>query len=462
MLGPGAVRLLFDRGTILLRDAPEGVELSDLPGVVWDPRVRALRAPARHHRAIREALARRGVRFSDEVYRATDDVGPWAEVLLRPYQDAAHEAWRAARRRGVVVLPTGSGKTRLAIAAMARARRPALALVPTRVLLAQWVQEISSVFGGGVGCLGDGERRVDAITVATFESGWRHMDRLGNRFELLIVDEVHHFGSGARDELLELCAAPARLGLTATPPPIAAAERLEELIGPTVFELAVGDLTGRYLAPFQLATFTLDLDPDERAAWARAVAVYRPVFRAFLRGAPGAGWQDFARAAVRTEEGRRALAAFRESRGLLAFPSAKRAAVRSLLARHAAARVLVFTADNATAYAVAREHLLMPITCDIPRAERAAALERFRRGELRALVSARVLNEGIDVPDADVAIVVGGTQGEREHVQRIGRLLRPQEGKTAVVYELVMRGTSEVAQARRRREGLAPRQPAFL
>ena len=82
----------------------------------------------------------------------------------------------------------------------------------------------------------------------------------------------------------------------------------------------------------------------------------------------------------------------------------------------------------------------MPITCDIPRAERAAALERFRRGELRALVSARVLNDGIDVPDADVAIVVGGTQGEREHVQRIGRLLRPQEGKTAVVYELVMRG----------------------
>jgi superfamily II DNA or RNA helicase len=102
----------------------------------------------------------------------------------------------------------------------------------------------------------------------------------------------------------------------------------------------------------------------------------------------------------------------------------------------------------------------MPITCDIPRAERAAALERFGRGELRALVSARVLNEGIDVPD--VAIVVGGTQGEREHVQRIGRLLRPQEGKTALVYELVMRGTSEVAQARRRREGLAPREPAQL
>jgi superfamily II DNA or RNA helicase len=73
-----------------------------------------------------------------------------------------------------------------------------------------------------------------------------------------------------------------------------------------------------------------------------------------------------------------------------------------------------------------------------------------------------VLIEGIDVPDADVAIVVGGTHGEREHVQRIGRLLRPRSGKTAVVYELVMRGTSEVDQARRRRAALAPSEPRLL
>ncbi len=361
-----------------------------------------------------------------------------------------------------MVLPTGAGKTRLAIAAIARTKRPSLALVPTRVLLAQWVREISSAFGGQVGCLGDGERRIEAITVATFESGWRHMARIGNRFHLLVVDEAHHFGSGMRDEALDLCAAPERLGLTATPPTGPAAERIADLLGPTVFELSVGDLTGRYLAPFELVTLSLDLNPAERAAWERAVAVYRPLLRTFMRENPGAGWLDFARSAARTEEGRRALAAFREGRALLAFPSAKRAAVRSLLERHEGSKVLVFTSDNATAYAVAREHLLMPISCDIPRAERAAALERFRHGELRALVSARVLNEGLDVPDADVAVVVGGTQGTREYVQRIGRLLRPNQGKTAVVYDLVMRGTSEVAQSRRRREGLAPRQPAIV
>jgi superfamily II DNA or RNA helicase len=87
--------------------------------------------------------------------------------------------------------------------------------------------------------------------------------------------------------------------------------------------------------------------------------------------------------------------------------------------------------------------------------ERGAALDSFRRGALRALVSSRVLNEGLDVPDADVAIIVGGTLGEREHVQRIGRLLRPRAGKRAIVYELVTAGTSETRLADKRRKGLS-------
>jgi superfamily II DNA or RNA helicase len=136
--------------------------------------------------------------------------------------------------------------------------------------------------------------------------------------------------------------------------------------------------------------------------------------------------------------------------------------LRSLLERHRAARTLVFTADNDTAYQIARAHLVMPLTCDIGRRERDQALDAFRRGSIRALVSARVLNEGVDVPDADVAIVVGGALGEREHVQRVGRLLRPAEGKRALVYELVTRDTIEVSQARRRRQGLVARRSTQL
>jgi len=334
--------------------------------------------------------------------------------------------------------------------------------VPTRALLEQWGGEIGALYPGAVGCYGDGRHDLAAVTVATFESAYRHMDQLGNRYDLLIVDEAHHFGSGIRDEALEMSAATARLGLTATPPRDEAARRLAELLGPCVFELAVGDLAGTYLASFDLVTLRLELDVAERVLYTRLREKFLTVLREFRRLAPDGDWAQFVAMASRTDVGRAALAAWRASQRLTTYPAAKRRAVASLLARHHRSRVLIFTADNETAYAIAREHLVMPLTCDIDRSERRLALMAFQEGRLGALVSARVLNEGIDVPDADVAIVVGGTLGEREHVQRVGRLLRPRTGKRAVVYELVCSGTSETRLAKRRQRALAPQRSAQL
>jgi superfamily II DNA or RNA helicase len=175
----------------------------------------------------------------------------------------------------------------------------------------------------------------------------------------------------------------------------------------------------------------------------------------YRRFHPEASWNEFATAAARTDAGRRAIAAWHRARKLIAFPAAKRALVGTLLERHRATPTIVFTADNPTAYAISREHLIMPLTCDIKRKERERILVLFTEGKLRALVSAQVLNEGLDVPDAEVGIIVAGTKGEREYVQRVGRMLRPRPGKRALVYELVVRATTEVGQSRRRRQALA-------
>jgi superfamily II DNA or RNA helicase len=327
-------------------------------------------------------------------------------------------------------------------------------LVPTRALLQQWLSELANVHGGPIRCLGDGERRIEAITVATFESAFRHMTRLGREFDLLVVDEVHHFGLGVRDEALEMSVARQRLGLTATPPEDDALGRIETLVGPVVYSQSVADLAGTWLANFDLVVVHLSLEPEERARYDADNRIFRDVNRQFRRIHPHGTWQEFVSAASQSKEGRNALAAWRRCRKMLGFTRAKADAVGTLLARHRDARVLVFTADNDAAYAIARERLTMPITCDISRRERDRALDAFRRGELRALVSSRVLNEGIDVPDADVAIVVGGAGGEREHVQRVGRLLRPAPGKRAIVYELVTGATSETRKASERRRGL--------
>jgi superfamily II DNA or RNA helicase len=448
------VRLQFDRGTILILDPPDGISLADLPGVLWDSRVSAHRCPAHLHARLRAALDARGVRYTDSCPAAGQPPPP-AHVELRPYQEAALTAWELAGRRGVVVLPTGSGKTRVALAAIARVGRPALCLVPTRVLLDQWARAIAETLSLDAGRYGDGEQFLGPVTVATFESAWRHMAELGQRFELLVVDEAHHFGAGLRDEALEMSLAPHRLGLTATPPRDRPGDRLDELVGPVIYELSVSQLAGQFLAPFDAVLLHVDLAPDERKEYESLDRTWQDVLAQFHRFRPGATWEQFVREAGRTDEGRRAIAAWRRSRTLLAFPRAKRSALGGLLARHADDRTLVFTGDNDTAYRVAREHLVMPITCDIKRRERERALARFRDGTLRALVSAQVLNEGIDVPDADVGIIVAGRGGEREHVQRIGRLLRPRPGKRATIYELVVRHTREVRIAHRRRRALA-------
>jgi superfamily II DNA or RNA helicase len=448
------MRLTYDRGTLLIVGDLEGAE--KLPGVLWDPRVRTWRAPAFRYPDLVRILAGRRVGLQDEVRPRLASPPRVEPPGLRPYQAAAVSAWELAGRRGIIALPTGSGKTRTAIAVIARCGLRALCLVPTRVLMAQWVKSLGEAGLGPIGEYGDGSKVEKPVTVATFASALRNAEVLGNRFDLLVVDEVHHFGSGAGDETLEMCVAGARLGLTATLPADAGRlTRLESLVGPETYRASVEELAGRYLAAFRLVTVTVDLTMEERREYESEVSVFRPVCNAFFRTASGASWAEFVAAAARSEAGRRAIAAWRRSRGIVQYCSEKRRMVDGLLARHSGARILVFAADNDTAYTVAREHLVQPITCDIGARERAEALQRFARGDLRILVSARVLNEGLDVPAAEVAILAGGSQGSREYIQRVGRVLRPAEGKEAVVYDIVTRDTFEVRRAGTHRRALA-------
>ncbi len=384
-------------------------------------------------------------------------LGEWVRPTLRPYQEHAVDAWLGFGRRGIVCLPTGSGKTRVAIAELADQRVSALILCPTRALLGEWRRTLCRWYSGAIGQVGDGEERIEAVTVMTFESAHRKLGELAHLFEMIVVDEVHHFAGGVRAETLATSPAAARLGLTATAPPegSAGSERLTELVGPIVCEVSMTSLLGTHLAKLETVCLRVLLDEDERSLYLRHYRPFADLYAAFARSFPAAEWSAFVDSLSKSAAGRRALEGYHLANRVASFPKAKRALVASLLRKHQSDKTLVFTAFAEDAYAVAKDALVPVITAEVSRAERENVLSRFREGRYRAVVSARVLNEGIDVPDANVAILVGGMLGGREYVQRVGRVLRPGPAKHALAYELVTLGTVDDRRARNKRRRLA-------
>ena len=123
-----------------------------------------------------------------------------------------------------------------------------------------------------------------------------------------------------------------------------------------------------------------------------------------------------------------------------------------LLERHREAPVLIFTNDNESVWQISERALVPSITHETKVKERKEILERFNDGAYGTIVTSKVLNEGVDVPRARVAIVMSGSGSVREHVQRLGRILRRWEGERAVLYELITTDTVETHVSRRRRE----------
>jgi superfamily II DNA or RNA helicase len=186
------------------------------------------------------------------------------------------------------------------------------------------------------------------------------------------------------------------------------------------------------------------LSADERERYPRRAEDLRRLHRAAripIRSPQG--WQTFIRKAARSKAGREAFLAYQESRRIIHGAERKLDLLGTLLDEEWGRRTIVFTNDNRTAYDVSRQFLVPCITHHTDVKERRAWLQAFESGELPVLVTSRVLNEGVDLPAAEVAIVLSGTGTVREHVQRLGRILRPGEGKRAILYEIVAADTTE-------------------
>ncbi len=375
----------------------------------------------------------------------------------RPYQEDALAAWLAADGRGVVVLPTGAGKTVLALMAIERLRLRTVIVVPTIELLYQWRAAVIERLGvpkSKVGVVGDGRREVRPVTIITYASAGMPEAPIGGA-GLLICDEAHHLPSPSYRRIPARAGAPYRLGITATPERSDGTEgALDRLLGPVVYQRTPEALSAEgHLAQFKETRVYVDLQPEEALRYGILMSEWK-WFLARNRGMLARGGDFFGELIRRSGSdpaARQALRAHHQARMIALNAEAKLAEVAGLLARHRGDKVLVFSEYTALVDRISQALALPAITYRTAADERKRTLQAFRNGAYSKLVAGRVLNEGVDVPDANVAIVVSGNSTAREHIQRLGRIIRPKRDE-AVLYELVTRHTSEVGAARRRRK----------
>jgi superfamily II DNA or RNA helicase len=451
------ITIRYEAGTLLVSQNLQALPKfeQEIPDLKWDKRVGDFRLPAYRYFALIRFLQDHKAEYED-LARQYETVPLTFKVTQepRPFQKLALAEWRKAYFRGYISLPTGSGKSYVALLAMEMTKRSCLILAPTIDLMNQWYHLVSTYFGIEVGLIGGGYYDVKPITITTYDSAYIHMEHLGHKFGLIIFDECHHLPGASYTLAAQMCLAPFRLGLSATP------ERedgrhslLDDLIGRKVYEEQIGNLAGAYLAEYETIRLEVDLLDAEREEYERERQTYRDFLKKQnISFREQNAWQQFIFKASRSLEGREALRAYFRQKFIAVNPVGKIRLLAQLLRQHPGERILIFTSNNETVYAISQALLVPVITHQTKAKERKDILEKFSAGTYPILATSKVLNEGIDVPEASIGIILSGSGSVREHVQRLGRILRAKPGKNAILYEVVSRNTAEEYTSLKRRE----------
>jgi len=444
----------FLDGLLIVNQCPEDFKKA-FPQITWDPRQGIWVLPAYYYRDVVLWLRAQKYPYQDLAKKFEPLALPLKEkITLRPHQEEGFRAWKNSSGKGMILFPTGAGKTIMAMVIISHQQRPTLIHVPTKTLLHQWYEELTHFFSIPIGIVGDSEYKIEPITVITYDSAMIHLEKLGNLFGLLIFDECHHLPGDRLKMAAVGSMAPFRLGLTATLERQDGKEALmESFVGPILTRVEITELEGETLAPYEVISVRVELTEEERTEYLEQRQVYKDFLSKYRIAMQGPqDWSLFIKACAKYPEGRGALAAFYKQKKISQSSEAKSKELEHLLKKHSSDRILIFTNDNDTAYRIGREFLLPVITHHTKNQERTDFLNKFRTGEYPILVTSKVLNEGYNVPEANVGVIFSGNATVREHVQRLGRILRAKPGKTAFLYELITAGTTEESTSFRRRQ----------
>jgi superfamily II DNA or RNA helicase len=377
---------------------------------------------------------------------------------LRPEQREAVAAWELSGRRGQIIMPTGTGKTVVALAAMERAGTSALIVAPVRDLMYQWHRRILQDLAYDAGIIGDNRYALKPISVTTYDSAYIHMSNIGCMFGLVVFDEEHYLPGACRREAALLCTAPMRLGLTATPwRSDGRHEDLTDLVGPVVYELPFGRASRERLADYEVVRIPVALRDEEQADYDGCAATVQQYMYARRQEKKDYSWDDVCKDAATDPRARHAMNAFYRKKAIEDRAQEKLRVIEDLFRLHAAQKTIIFAGSNKMAMEVSRRFLLPTILSHSPKGERLAIIDGFAGAKFPAIVATQVLDEGVDVPEAKVAIVIGGQASTRQAKQRLGRILRKSGDARAILYEVVCETASDIKRSRARRRSDAYR-----
>jgi superfamily II DNA or RNA helicase len=459
--------LTYDKGTIVIRG------LAHIPFAILDPRTNVLRALALHYSNIIEYLKQSGIEYADHVLSEETmmlslSLTSSSPLSLRDYQRRALDNWLRAGLRGCIVLPTGSGKTIVGIKAIEKANTASLVVVPTLDLMDQWTINLSKYFPNTrIGNLGGGTDDMQPITVSTYDSAYIRASFLGNKFSLVIFDEVHHLAAIGYRTIAEQMAAPFRLGLTAT------IEREDELhkdlprlVGEVVFQASPNELAReKHLAPYEIERRMVEMLPDELEEYRRNMSIYQQCIKKITFQRYTISLEKLIMMSGKNRTAREALLARNRAMNIALNSRAKLEELREILAENKGAKTIIFTQHNSLVHEIADRFFIPFITHKTIRDERQDVLNGFKEGRYMAIVTSKVLDEGVDIPDAELGVILSGTGSTREFIQRLGRLLRPtpdtgssssnyENYKKARLIEIISSETKETNTSARRKRAL--------
>ena len=382
---------------------------------------------------------------------------------LRAWQKEAFEAWRGAGNCAIVEAVTGTGKTRVGVAAIVSARslnQQVLVVVPTIDLLEQWHTEVKQHLPSvSVGRRGNGHRddfRHSSVLITTIQSAIMKGAPQPRPGALMIADEVHRYGTDGFARVFT-DRYDHRLGLTAT------LERQDEGVDTHILPYFRTTIAGcdfargrrdNVLAPVRVMTVAIEFTPEERTKFEEHDAIARDARKNLINkyDCVASPFGEFMKTVTKLAEQRdlpegrlasRYLSAFSKRRSLLADCQGKVDSLGTLAPALAKSdRSIVFSETKASAEAgsaVLREHGVQSsaYSSGLDRLARTRVLQQFRSGALTNLVAPRVLDEGIDVPAVDVGVIIASSSSRRQMIQRMGRVLRLKPGNRAAAFVIM-------------------------